>query len=169
MEIFFRCLFRYHAIVHPLNSLVVQSKRRTCKVIALTWLLPIFICLPNITHKSYAVRMYSRLGRVERWVCQDGFDAVDAFLGHDEGSFRRAYITLLFVVIYFAPMLVIGVTCVRIAVRLLTQPRHEREDSDYSKSLKKRREQNKRRVRSHWSNLLLCILIIAFRSRRSRA
>lgn len=150
---------RYYAIVHPLSAMVIHSKSRTKKLIAVTWLVslvlasPYLYChirclvhLPVVRRRlqiissylychSYTFTIHSRYGIASRQICADRFD--------DLGHFRRGFFLLLFVVVYLVPMILIGVTCVRIAVTL-HQPATTTDVN--AAPIAQQRERNKRRV-----------------------
>ena len=124
---------RYYAIVHPLSAVVVHSKSRARKLIAVTWLVPLILASPYLYCRSYTFTIYSRYGVASRQICADRFD--------DLGHFRRGFFLMLFVVVYLVPMALIGLTCFRIAVTL-----HRPTTHDNAAPIAQQRENNKRKV-----------------------
>lgn len=141
------CSDRYYAIVHPLSALKVHSKSRTRKILAATWIVPMVVASPYLYCKSYPFNIWSSLGSISRQICTDRFDDIDAaILGNgNSGYFRKGYFLFLFFAIYLLPLTVIGVTCVRIAVRLL-RPIVDKPESAQGRRITQKREENKRRV-----------------------
>ncbi|XP_052103464.1 QRFP-like peptide receptor [Mytilus californianus] len=134
-------LERYYAIVHPLSAMKVNSKSRTKKIIAVTWVIPIVVASPYLYCKNYVFTIYSDYGMISRQICSDRFDELDG----NTGTFRRVFFILLFVIMYFLPMMIIIGTCTKIAMCLLRpiviENTHlRRRDS------KRRNEVNKRKV-----------------------
>ena len=144
---------RYHAIVYPLNALTVSSKSRTRKIIAATWVIPIFFATPYLFCRSYAFNIHGQYGSVSRQICNDRFDEIDQAIygeeAHDWGSFRKGFFLFLFVGIYLIPLVVIVTTCVRIAMCLLKPIHSDRQESTYGMRMTRRREESKRRVSIH--------------------
>jgi len=114
--------------------MVVHSKSRMRKLIAVTWLVPLVLASPYLYCRSYTFTIHSRFGVASRQICADRFD--------DFGHFRRGFFLLLFVVVYLVPMILIGVTCVRIAVTL------HRPSATHANAapIAQQREKNKRKV-----------------------
>ncbi|KAJ8309272.1 hypothetical protein KUTeg_014146, partial [Tegillarca granosa] len=131
----------YYAIVHPLSAMKVNSKSRTRKILAATWIIPIIICSPYLYCESFSFTIYSEMGEISRQTCNDRFDELDG----NTGNFRKGYFIFLFVVMYFLPMVVIVTTCTKIA-RCLVKPITI--DSDYhgTRDSKRRHEVSKRKV-----------------------
>jgi len=117
--------------------MVVHSKSRTRKLIAVTWLVPLVLASPYLYCRSFTFTIHSRYGVASRQICADRFD--------DLGHFRRGFFLLLFVVVYLVPMILIGVTCVRVAVTLHRPTTAGANDAPITKQ----REENKRRVITH--------------------
>ena len=137
----FHCIFRYYAIVHPLSAMKVNSKSRTKKIIAVTWIIPIVVASPYLYCSSFQFTISSDYGVISRQICSDRFDELD----NNTGTFRRVFFILLFVLMYFLPMMIIIGTCTTIAICLLRpiviENTHlRRRDS------KRRNEVNKRKV-----------------------
>lgn len=119
----------------------VNSKSRTKKIIAVTWIIPIIVASPLLFSSRYPFTIHSDYGVISRQICTDRFDELD----DNTGTFRRVYFIILFFIMYFVPMVIIIGTCTTIAICLLrpivienTQLR--RRDS------KRRNEVNKRKV-----------------------
>lgn len=128
----------------------INSKSRTRKIIASTWIIPIIVASPFIYCQSYAFTITSEYGTVSREICNDKFDEIDKFLYNDpskEGTFRKGYFICLFFIIYVIPSALILVTCVKIAVSLL-QPINVETSAFGRKDTSRRQEENKRKVRS---------------------
>ncbi len=89
------------------------------------------------------------MGSISRQICTDRFDDIDAAILGEAGSgyFRKGYFLCLFFAIYLVPSAVILVTCVRIAMRLL-RPIVEKPESAQGRRITRKREENKRRVRT---------------------
>ena len=114
-------LYSYFAIVSPLTSLphnggAADGRRRTCRVIVCTWLVPLLVASPYLFSATYSFTIHSHLGTVSRLICADRFDEIDS-----RGQFRRAFFLFLFVVVYVLPLAMIGGTCVRTATALRRQ------------------------------------------------
>lgn len=141
--------YRYYAIVHPLSAMKINSKSRTRKIIACTWVIPVVVASPFIYCESMAFTIYSEYGKISREICNDRFDEIDvAMYGDDHsklGEFRKGYFLFLFFVIYVIPSVVILTTCVRIAVSLL-QPITVENSMFGRKENNRRQEENKRKV-----------------------
>lgn len=137
----FVIFFRYYAIVHPLSAMKVNSKSRTRKILAATWIIPIIICSPYLYCESFSFTIYSEMGEISRQTCNDRFDELDG----GTGNFRKGYFIFLFIVMYFLPMVVIVTTCTKIARCLVTPITI---DSDYhgTRDSKRRHEVSKRKV-----------------------
>ena len=138
---------RYYAIVHPLAAMKLHSKSRTRKILAATWIVPMFVASPYLYCKSYPFNIWSTMGSISRQICTDRFDDIDAAISGDgaTGYFRKGYFLFLFFIIYLVPLAVIVLTCVRIAICLL-HPIVEKPDSAQGRRITRRREENKRRV-----------------------
>ena len=139
----------------------VNSKSRTKKIIAVTWIIPIIVASPLLFSSRYPFTIHSDYGVISRQICTDRFDELD----DNTGTFRRVYFIILFFIMYFVPMVIIIGTCTTIAICLLrpivienTQLR--RRDS------KRRNEVNKRKVSkrptqtipSHCSPWIYCLM-----------
>lgn len=128
----------------------INSKSRTRKIIASTWIIPIIVASPFIFCKSYAFTITSEYGTVSREICNDRFDEIDEYLYYDDlsktGTFRKGYFICLFFIIYVIPSALILVTCVKIAVSLL-QPINVETSAFGRKDTSRRQEENKRKVR----------------------
>lgn len=142
--------FRYYAIVHPLSAMKINSKSRTRKIIACTWIIPIIVASPFIFCRSYAFTIYSEYGIISREICNDRFDEIDLILYDNDhtklGTFRKGYFIFLFFVIYVIPSAVILITCVKIAISLL-QPINVETSAFGRKDSSRRQEENKRKVK----------------------
>ncbi|XP_069119096.1 QRFP-like peptide receptor [Argopecten irradians] len=134
-------LERYYAIVHPLSAMKVNSKSRTKKIIAVTWIIPIVICTPYLYCDSYSFEFRSHYGSVSRQICADRFDEIDG----GTGNFRRVFFLVLTAFMYFLPMIIIITTCSRIAMSLLKPIIIESSQSG-ARNCKRRDEVNKRKV-----------------------
>ncbi|XP_021363282.1 orexin receptor type 1-like [Mizuhopecten yessoensis] len=134
-------LERYYAIVHPLSAMKVNSKSRTKKIIAVTWVIPIVICTPYLYCGSFAFEFRSHYGTVSRQICADRFDEIDG----GTGNFRRVFFLVLAAFMYFLPMIIIITTCSRIA-RSLLQPIIIESSQSGARNCKRRDEVNKRKV-----------------------
>ncbi|XP_060074674.1 QRFP-like peptide receptor [Ylistrum balloti] len=134
-------LERYYAIVHPLSAMKVNSKSRTKKIIAVTWVIPIVICTPYLYCGSFAFESRSHYGSVSRQICADRFDEIDG----GTGNFRRVFFLVLAAFMYFLPMIIIITTCSRIA-RSLLQPIIIESSQSGTRNCKRRDEVNKRKV-----------------------
>ena len=149
------CCFRYHAIVHPFESRKIHSRSRTLKILACTWVAAIVVPTPLIYCKSYPFSIASDLGKISRRICTDRFDEIDLWMyGADPamtGSFRRGFISFLFLAIYLLPSLIIMGTCLRISIALL-KPWRLSQNGEHTGGLDnrvtRRQEENKRKVRS---------------------
>ncbi|XP_076442926.1 uncharacterized protein LOC143281576 [Babylonia areolata] len=141
-------LERYYAIVHPLSAMKFNSKSRTKKILAATWLIPAVLASPYTFSRSYPFVITSHMGSIARQICNDRFDEIDALM-YGEGTkdrFRRGFFMFLFLVIYLLPMVVILATCVRIAICLLQPIAVRRWPSATGKDSGRRHEENKRKV-----------------------
>ena len=138
---------RYYAIVHPLAAMKLHSKSRTRKILAATWIVPMFVASPYLYCKSYPFNIWSTMGSISRQICTDRFDDIDGAISGDgaTGYFRKGYFLFLFFIIYLVPLAVMVLTCVRIAICLL-HPIVEKPDSAQGRRITRRREENKRRV-----------------------
>lgn len=97
--------------MHPLESRMSQSASRTFRILLLVWLLPALVALPNLYPcEAAANQLTSRLGTIHRLTCFANFSP----------HFRRVYFTTLFLLFYLGPLVFIGWTCSRIAMRLLS-------------------------------------------------
>jgi hypothetical protein len=127
----------------------INSKSRTRKIIACTWIIPIIVASPFVYCQSLAFTIYSDYGQISREICNDRFDEIDiAIYGNDEsklGEFRKGYFIFLFFIIYVIPSVVILTTCVKIAVSLL-QPITVENSIFGRKENNRRQEENKRKV-----------------------
>jgi len=139
------CLYRYYAIVHPLSTMLIHSKTRTRKVITATWILPLVLASPYLYCNSYTFTIHSPLGHISRQICNDRFDEIDMLLYGTHGYFRRAFFLFLFFVVYLIPLVLVGGTCVRIAMAL-NQPLLCRQSSCHTADIVRQREENKRKV-----------------------
>lgn len=133
--------YRYYAIVHPLSAMKVNSKSRTKKIIAVTWIIPMIVATPYLYCSTQLFTIKSDYGVISRQICRDRFDELD----NDTGTFRRVFFIFLFFIMYFLPMVIIIGTCTTIAICLLRpiviENTHlRRRDS------KRRNEVNKRKV-----------------------
>ena len=124
-----------------------HSMSRTRKILAVTWIFPMVVASPYLYCKSYSFNIWSSMGSISRQICTDRFDDIDAAITGDgrSGYFRKGYFLFLFFVIYLLPLAVILLTCVRIAVCLL-RPVVEKAESIEGRRIRRRREENKRRV-----------------------
>lgn len=129
----------------------INSKSRTRKIIACTWIIPVIVASPFIFCRSYAFTIYSDYGIISREICNDRFDEIDEVLYNGDlsklGTFRKGYFIFLFCVIYVIPSAVILVTCVKIAVSLL-QPINVETSAFGRKDSSRRQEENKRKVQT---------------------
>lgn len=134
---------RYYAIVHPLSAMKVNSKSRTKKIIAATWIIPAILATPYCFSRAEPFTISSELGTLTGELCSDRFDELD---GHT-GDFRRIFFVILFVVMYFIPLAIIVVTCTKIAI-CLTRPFVVGNSATYKQdpTSKRRHEVNKRKV-----------------------
>ena len=125
----------------------LHCKSRTRKILAATWIVPMFVASPYLYCKSYPFNIWSTMGSISRQICTDRFDDIDAAISGDgaTGYFRKGYFLFLFFIIYLVPLAVIVLTCVRIAICLL-HPIVEKPDSAQGRRITRRREENKRRV-----------------------
>ncbi|WAR18827.1 NPFF2-like protein [Mya arenaria] len=126
----------------------VNSKSRTRKIIAVTWVVPILVASPFVFSRSLPFTIHSELGSISREICNDRFDEIDLALSGDPartGDFRKGYFLFLFFVMYLTPSAIIFITCVKIAISLI-QPINV-ENSIYGrKDTNRRQEENKRKV-----------------------
>ncbi|XP_052271834.1 D(2) dopamine receptor-like [Dreissena polymorpha] len=139
---------RYYAIVHPLSAMTVNSKSRTKKIIAVTWILPFIVAGPYIFSKSYAFTIHSEIGSISREICNDRFNEIDIAIHGDSarvGEFRKGYFMALFWVIYVVPSAMILITCVKIAISLL-KPILPESAAIARTETNRRQEENKRKV-----------------------
>ncbi|XP_052274024.1 QRFP-like peptide receptor [Dreissena polymorpha] len=139
---------RYYAIVHPLSAMKVNSKSRTKKILAVTWILPFIVAGPFMFSTSYPFTIYSDTGSISRETCNDRFDEIDLAIHGDTtriGEFRKFYFLFLFFAIYIVPSAVIMITCVKIAVSLVN-PIMGDDSFDIRKDANRRQEENKRKV-----------------------
>ena len=135
--------FRYYAIVHPLSAMKVNSKSRTKKIIAATWVIPAILATPYCFSRAQPFTITSELGTTSGEYCSDRFDELD---GHT-GDFRRIFFVILFIVMYFNPLAIIVVTCTKIAI-CLTRPFVVGNSAPCKQdpTAKRRHEVNKRKV-----------------------
>ncbi|KAK3093343.1 hypothetical protein FSP39_014268 [Pinctada imbricata] len=119
----------------------VNSKSRTRKILAVTWIIPIIVCTPYLYCQSQAVTLGSEFGTISRQYCTDRFNELD----NDTGLFRKCFFGLLFMIMYFVPMVVIIITCTRIAISLL-KPIMDEQFPRGNRDNKRRSEMNKRKV-----------------------
>ncbi|KAK3595495.1 hypothetical protein CHS0354_021592 [Potamilus streckersoni] len=140
-------LERYYAIVHPLSAMRINSKSRTRKIIALTWLIPMIVAFPFVFSQSYAFTIDSEYGSLSRQICNDRFDEIDVLMygTNRRGQFRKGYFLFLFFVLYLLPVIIILTTCLRIACSLL-QPIVMENTIIGRKESSRRHEENKRKV-----------------------
>ncbi|XP_046572354.1 galanin receptor 2a-like [Haliotis rubra] len=154
-------LERYYAIVHPLSAMKINSKSRTRKIIAATWLIPIVLASPYLYCRSYAFAIGSRLGQISRQICVDRFDDIDVAMYGEEawgtGRFRQGFFIFLFLAIYLIPMITILVTCIMIAICLLQPICIKRSPQLGRKDARRRHEENKRKVAR-----MVIVIAIAF-------
>ncbi|XP_041354517.1 allatostatin-A receptor-like [Gigantopelta aegis] len=144
-------LERYYAIVYPLSAMKLNSKSRTRKIIAVTWIIPIILASPYTYCRSYAFDINSDLGQISRQICNDRFDEIDVAIYGEEafgsGQFRRGFFIFLFLAVYVIPMTLILVTCIKIAVCLLQPISFKRSPVLGRKDASRRKhEENKRKV-----------------------
>ena len=147
---YFILLFRYYAIVYPFDAMKIHTKSRTRKILAATWIIPVVIACPFTYAKSIAFNVFSDQGMISRQICTDKFSEIDVAM-HGEsakssGHFRRGFFMFLFVGMYLIPMLIIVMTCVCMAARLLKPLSIQRNDTSHGQTLLRKREENKRRV-----------------------
>lgn len=131
----------------------VNSKSRTKKIIAVTWIIPALLATPYGFSKSDPFTITSELGSISRETCADRFDELDG----QSGDFRRTYFIILFVIMYFNPLAIIVVTCTKIAI-CLTKPFVVGSSAPCKQDLtaKRRHEVNKRKVSFyHYSDYFL--------------
>jgi hypothetical protein len=131
--------FRYYAVFYPLSA-KIKSAGRTKKTIAAAWIVALVLCIPFLCSTSYSFTITSDLGSVSLVTCTDNFDAFDGGTGY----VRSVFFILLFLIMYFIPMAVIIVTCTKLAIRIVRP--FDKEISNISRSLRRRRENNKRKV-----------------------
>lgn len=126
-------LFRFIAIVHPLNAKALATKSRTRRILIISWLLAFIVSVPYLFCKSYAFNISSQLGSITRRICTDRFDDIDIWLaaltspvddprGQSSpslGSFRKGFFLFLIVSMYVLPVLIIVYTCVHMSICLL--------------------------------------------------
>ena len=128
----------------------INSKSRTRRIIAFTWIIPFIVASPFVFCRSYAFTIHSEYGSISREICNDRFDEIDAILLDNDltqlGTFRKGYFIFLFFVIYLIPSAVILITCVKIAISLL-QPINVETSAFGRKDTSRRQEENKRKVR----------------------
>lgn len=132
--------YRYYAVFYPLSARSTKSADRTKKIIAATWVAAVVLCIPFLSSTSYPFNINSDLGSVTLITCNDNFDAIDG----GTGELRTVFFILLFLIMYFIPSTVIIVTCTKLAIRIV-QP-FSVDLSYLTRSLRKRRENNKRKV-----------------------
>ncbi|KAK7478719.1 hypothetical protein BaRGS_00030023, partial [Batillaria attramentaria] len=137
----------YYAIVHPLSAMKFNSKSRTRRILAATWVIPVVLASPYTFSKSYAFVISSEMGSISRQICTDRFDEIDTLMYGSgvSGRFRSGFFIFLFLVIYLLPMLVILATCVRIAICLLQPISVRRWPPATRKDTGRRHEENKRK------------------------
>ena len=127
----------------------INSKSRTRRIIALTWIIPAIVASPYVFCKTFAFTITSQYGTISRQICNDRFDEIDVAMYGDDpsklGSFRKGYFIFLFCVIYLLPSIVILTTCVKIAISLL-QPITVENSVTRRKDKGFRHEENKRKV-----------------------
>ncbi|KAH3856185.1 hypothetical protein DPMN_098768 [Dreissena polymorpha] len=80
---------RYYAIVHPLSAMKVNSKSRTKKILAVTWILPFIVAGPFMFSTSYPFTIYSDTGSISRETCNDRFDEIDLAIHGDTTRIGR--------------------------------------------------------------------------------
>ena len=127
----------------------IQSKARTRKILLSTWIVPMLVASPFLYCKSYPFNIWSPMGSISRQICTDRFDEIDKIIsGHStsSGNFRKGYFIFLFCVIYLIPLVIILLTCIRIA-KCLLQPLSNKQDSMEGRRVTRKREESKRRVR----------------------
>ncbi|KAH3856170.1 hypothetical protein DPMN_098753 [Dreissena polymorpha] len=128
--------------------MTVNSKSRTKKIIAVTWILPFIVAGPYVFSKSYAFAIHSELGSISREICNDRFNDIDIAIHGDiarVGEFRKGYFLALFCVIYVIPSAIILITCIKIAVSLLKPILPESAAIARTESCR-RQEENKRKA-----------------------
>nr|KAG5693379.1 hypothetical protein BaRGS_015666 [Batillaria attramentaria] len=125
-----------------------NSKSRTRRILAATWVIPVVLASPYTFSKSYAFVISSEMGSISRQICTDRFDEIDTLMYGSgvSGRFRSGFFIFLFLVIYLLPMLVILATCVRIAICLLQPISVRRWPPATRKDTGRRHEENKRKV-----------------------
>lgn len=137
-----KCFFkRYYAVFYPLSA-KIKSADRTKKIIAATWTVALVLCVPFLCSTSYPFTITSDLGSVSLVTCTDNFDVFDGGTGH----VRSVFFILLFLIMYFIPMAAIIVTCTKLAIRIVRP--FNMEIPNLTRSLRRRRENNKRKVSS---------------------
>ena len=120
----------------------VNSKSRTKKIIAGTWIIPIIVTTPYLYCQSEAYYISSEYGSISRRQCTDRFNEIDK----GTGIFRKCYFTILFITMYLIPMIVIIVTCVKIFLCLMQPVILEHSVPALGRDKKHRSEVNKRKV-----------------------
>ncbi|XP_078315544.1 bombesin receptor subtype-3-like [Crassostrea virginica] len=83
--------------------------------------------------------------------CTDNFDTLDG----GTGRVRKVFFILLFLIMYFIPSTVIIVTCSKLAIRIVKP--FNTDISYLTRSLRKRRENNKRKVAQ-----MVIVIAVAF-------
>ncbi|XP_013388978.1 uncharacterized protein LOC106157778 [Lingula anatina] len=111
---------RYYAIVHPFRSLKINTVSRTIKLMAGIWLTAFVIPVPFlINSKRYPVVHSSQHGLVSRVRCDNDFEEIDAQLGAPKESFRTGFYSVLCLINFVIPTVILVYTSVRITVVLL--------------------------------------------------
>lgn len=155
---------RYYVLLKPTGKMA--SKSRTRRIVPLTWFVSFILASPYLYCKSYPFSIHSDLGSITRQICTDRFDEVDVWMfGKDHvdqvggGQFRRGYFLFLFIGIYLAPLLLIGLTSFRMSTVLMRPFYGNAEASmgSISNNIFRKREENKRKVRDAKRRDEMCI------------
>lgn len=124
-------IFRYMAVLYPLESRMQQTKSRAKKIILVVWFIPCCVASPFLyPSEAFANTLQSDYGVIRRLTC---------FISLPE-TFRRGYYTFLFVFIYLLPLSFIAGTCFQVARCLLKDIPVHRQGSI------RRQEANRRKV-----------------------
>lgn len=140
IHVFFFWTSRYYAVFYPLSARI-RSANRTKKIIGATWVAALVLCIPFLCSTSYPFTIASDLGSMSLITCTDNFDTLDG----GTGRVRKVFFILLFLIMYFIPSTVIIVTCSKLAIRIVKP--FNTDIAYLTRSLRKRRENNKRKVR----------------------
>lgn len=125
-----------------------NSKSRTRRIIAATWILPTIFATPYVYCRRYPFVIESDLGQISRQICNDRFDEIDMMIyGSASGRFRQMYFLFICFTFYIIPMVAIIITCTGIAISI-SSPVNISDETSHRTTCWQRQAESKRKVSS---------------------